>query len=99
MNNLLSGLKLVHNQMWERRVNLHGAKLINSVLPYKPFVYYDDANFTNMRGFSVEIFKLLSADLNFTMHHISPKDESWGMMDPVTQQFSGILGELQRNVN
>ena len=58
---------------WNRRTNLQGAVLVNTVINWLAVVRH---NGTHLNGFLGDIMKYLEKSLNFTSNVISPQDNS-----------------------
>ena len=82
--------------LWERRSNLHGAKLINCVLYSTRFFMFDQEKMNNESGLAADILNLLSKQLNFTFETMIPVDGNWGFRRENETSFNGIVGHLQR---
>ena len=83
--------------MWDRRINFGGLNLTMSVLPYLPFMTYEEG-FEKPGGYSHDIVEILSKMLNFTYHFIEPEDQSYGSKEANETMFNGMVGMLQRQV-
>ena len=92
------GLDIPVPSVWERRSDLKGTVLTNTILPYPPLsIVMDSGNVQD--GFLAQIFLTLSARLNFTFTTTSPPDGEWGLLrrDQGNGSFwSGMVGQLAR---
>ncbi len=83
--------------MWQRRSNLQGVELIDTVLEWKPFLVLDpNGGVFNATGISIDLMKHLQKALNFTVKRISPKDGEWGIISEVNGTIvpTGLFGDL-----
>ncbi len=91
-----SGLDIKVPGKWERRSDLMGAILINTVLTYVPFSIVSE-DFQDFDGFTADIFFALKKSLNFTYSLTSPLDEEWGLLKQDangSSYWSGMVGQL-----
>ncbi len=87
-------LKLAFPNVLERRTDLGGVTLKNTILPYSVacMVTYDDkGNVVNSTGFLQEILFQLRTSLNFTLEESSPTDKAWGHFHEDTKQWDGMI--------
>ena len=92
-------LKVPQLAMWERRTDLSGVILVDTVLEWKPFLILDNnGNFALTTGAMADFLKALQSSLNFTVHRYSPVDKEWGFLykNATHQRMSGLVGELHR---
>ena len=48
-------------------------------------------------GTSADVFNILMTELNFTLKAVIPEKRSYGIYDPTTQRWNGIIGVLAEN--
>ena len=48
-------------------------------------------------GTSADVFSILMKELNFTFRAVVPEKRSYGIYDPSTQRWNGIIGVLADN--
>ena len=80
-----------HLPMWERRNDLKGSLLVNSLLPWSPMVME-----SLEEGYGMDLITTISLDCNFTLTTVSPLDGSWGDLLDEEGSFSGIVGMIQQ---
>ncbi len=74
--------------LWERRNDLMGAVLVNSLLPWPPLVEN-----SLKEGFTLDLSGAIAARCNFSFDVVSPADKSWGeAMDEEGLEFNGVVG-------
>ncbi len=92
-----TGLVVPHPVKWQRRGDLRGAELIDSVLlGYWPpicIVRLRQDSSVETRGFLPEALDVLSSRLNFTVQHVLAGDNEYGRMTPAGT-WTGIVGQL-----
>ncbi len=93
-----SGLQIDTPQIWERRGDLRGVALIDSLLEFKPLAeyIYHGKNLIGATGLFVDVLKALSERLNFTISFASPADGKWGSLKEDNVTWSGLVGVLSR---
>ncbi len=93
-------LNVTEPSLWERRTDLGGVELVDTVLEWKPFVILDaGGNFSLTSGAMVEFMWALQASLNFTVGRYSPPDGQWGFLKEVNEthkMMTGLVGELHQ---
>ncbi len=92
-----AGLKVPVPNVLERRTNLGGVTLKNTILPFSVacvVTYDNDGNVFNSTGFLQEILFQVRASLNFTLEESSPADKAWGHFHENTQQWDGMIRQL-----
>ncbi len=101
-NHASGAMEVAEPALWERRTDLAGVELADTVLAWKPFMILDDpgGDFGMADGVMVEFLRSLQAVLNFTVRRYSPADGQWGFLEEVdngTRKYmTGLVGELFR---
>ncbi len=97
------GLKVVIPNKWERRSDLNGALLVNTVLNYDPLSILEKDRMVNKDrmdydGFMADLFFFLKDRLNFTYSLTGPPDGEWGVLrgDSNGTFWTGMVGQLER---
>lgn len=84
--------------IWERRSNLQGIELLDSVAfdpRYYNFDIDNDGNYVNTTGFGFDVIEILTKMLNLTRTVTSSEDGLWGAPDD-NNDYNGIVGQVQR---
>ena len=90
------GLMVTQGNMFERRKNLSGVTVINTVLPWVPIsVIEEDGSGFRQSGLCGEQFEVLKQMLGFTAKFVQPEDGAWGT-DQGNLTWNGMVGMLQR---
>ena len=81
------------NDIWERRKDLRGVLLVNSIEEWEPLTYVDinGTDDQEVSGLFPLIVYRLQDRLNFTLRHIWPEDRMWGSGNLIYE-----LGEIQQ---
>ncbi len=84
------------DHVWERRLNLMGTPIINTILEWNPFMVIQKGQ--PPTGMGQDVLLLLQTKLNFTLVYTSPIDKQWGSpVDPSSPlNFTGMVGMLAR---
>ena len=97
------GLIVVIPNKWERRSDLNGALLVNTVLNYDPLSILEKDRMVNKDrmdydGFMADLFFFLKDRLNFTYSLTGPPDGEWGVLrgDSNGTFWTGMVGQLER---
>ena len=48
----------------------------------------------SLHGISLDVLSMLAAELNFSVTFSSPADNEFGSMDPITGEWTGVVGML-----
>jgi hypothetical protein len=89
------GLIVTNPNIWERRANLMGTKLICTTLPFSilTIVQYDDSgNVATVTGLFKDVLNRLEETLNFTAQTVMSQDGQWGAL--VNESWNGMVGML-----
>ena len=96
--------------LWERRKDMSGCEIRVGYINSHPYMYentvalrpnqYMDLKMCmfvddkTMCGNYVPLLKLLKEELNFTIRWVHTKDNAFGVLDPITNKWNGLLGLL-----
>ncbi len=81
--------------MWERRQNLTGITLINTVLEWDNFMFIEEKDGKTLHnGFLPQLVYSVQKIMNFDIEWTSPEDGEWGIMDE-NGQWNGIIEDLR----
>ncbi len=85
---------LTSPSMWERRTDLGGLELVDTVLEWRPFVIFSP--FPRVSGIFHDLLNLLASSLNFTVKYMLPPDGEWGIvkLNGTHEWMSGMSGQL-----
>ena len=67
-------------------------------LPFIDTFENPDTGATFLAGAEIESMKLIGKDLNFKYDIIRSIDNQWGMLDPKTNNWTGLVGMALRKV-
>ncbi len=97
-NETENALSVPEPALWERRTNLQGAEIVDSILEWKPFIIMDpEGDFARTTGIHVDMLTELQRALNFTVKKYSPADGQWGFLKEInetTSVMTGMVGDL-----
>jgi hypothetical protein len=79
---------------WERRRDLRGVKLVDSVLPWPGLNVEDPTQPSGFSGLMAESFAAMQKIANFTAVVTPPPDGEWGAPAADGSGWTGIVGEL-----
>ena len=74
------------------------AHLINSVMPFQPYLMFENGSIAKQSGFCYDILVSMAQALNFTYTTVMPEDRGWGYRASNSTEFNGIIGMLQRYI-
>ena len=98
--NTIDGLRMYEENMWRRRVNLHGVVVRATCVNYPvmtPHVSYDtDGNIVDGNGFMIDLLHLLEKTVNMTFSISLSIDGKFGGRTE-NGSFDGMVGMLKRN--
>ena len=77
----------------ESRSDLNGRNLRLCTMPFPVTTMSNDGG-RNFHGFSIDIISALAKALNFTYSYVLPEDGQWGIHDPKTGAWNGMIGML-----
>lgn len=81
--------------MWERRQNLTGITIINSVLEWDNFMFIEEKDGQILyNGFLPELVKSMQKIMNFDVEWTSPEDGEWGIKN-ASGEWNGIIEDLR----
>ena len=99
--------------IWERRKDLSGCKIKVGYINAYPYMYEKSISSENdpmynskmclftdnktMCGNYIPLLKILAQQLNFTIRWVHAKDDGFGVKDPLTKKWNGLLGLLTNN--
>ncbi|XP_043206292.1 glutamate receptor ionotropic, kainate 4-like [Amphibalanus amphitrite] len=90
------GLQLLRPLFADQFADFHGHRLTCSVLPFVPFVDYEeteDGRLIPQPSIDFNALQVMAAKWNFTYGIKKPSDLSWGVQRP-NGSWTGIMGEL-----
>ena len=76
------------------RKNSKNSNYYSDSLMYSSSVIIDGISYF---GTSADVFHILMTELNFTLKAVIPEKRSYGIYDPTTQRWNGIIGVIAEN--
>ncbi len=91
------GLNIPNPNIWRRRSDLNGIRLVNVILDWSTFNVYEvnkTGHPVDLDGPMPQILNHLSKVMNFTYLTVLPKDGKWGSQSSINGTWNGLMGRV-----